>query len=93
MREVARTSKGGYFMAIKAAKNKHRSPFLLTRTPQNEWTAKRFVFGRAQPRCSSLPEAETPQQMSSVLLDHFVPPQGTLLPPRPGADHIRRPPP
>jgi len=79
-------------MAIKAAKNKHMSPFLLTRTPQNVWTGKRFVFGRAQPRCSSLPEAETPQQMSSVLLDHFVPPKAPFYPPPRLRPHKTAPP-
>jgi len=78
MREVAGTSKRGYFKAIKAAKNKHWSSFLLTATPQSLWTAKRFAYGRAQPRFPSLPGAETPLQMNRVLLDHcwaaFSPP-------------------
>ena len=33
MQEVASTSKAEYFKAIKAAKNKHWSSFLLTATP------------------------------------------------------------
>jgi len=33
LREVASTSKAGYFKAIKAAKNKHWSSFLMTATP------------------------------------------------------------
>jgi len=81
MREVAGTSKAGYFKAIKAAKNKHWSSFLLTATPQSLWTAKRFAYGRAQPRFPSLPGAETPQQMNSVLLDHFFPPKDPFSPP------------
>jgi len=60
----------GYFKAIKAAKNKHWSSFLLAATSQSLWTAKRFAYGRAQPRFPSLPGAETPQQMNTVLLDH-----------------------
>ena len=43
MREIAGTSKAGYFKAIKAAKNKHWSSFLLAVTPQSLWTAKRFA--------------------------------------------------
>jgi len=81
MREVAGTSKRGYFKAIKAAKNKHWSSFLLTATPQSLWTAKRFAYGRAQPRFPSLPGAETPQQMNKVLLDHFFPPKEPFSPP------------
>jgi len=80
MREVAGTSKAGYFKAIKAAKNKHGSSFLLTATPQSLWTAKRFAYGRAQPRFPSLPGAETPQQMNNVLLDHFFPPKEPFSP-------------
>jgi len=71
MREVAGSSKAGYFKAIKAAKNKHWSSCLLTATPQSLWTAKRFAYGRAQPRCPSLPGAETLQQMNDLLLEHF----------------------
>jgi len=81
MREVARSSKAGYFKAIKAAQSKHSSSFLLTATPQSLWKAKRFAKGRAQPRFPSPPGAETPQQMNSVLLAHFFPPKEPLLPP------------
>jgi len=74
MREIAGSSKAGYFKAIKAAKSKHWSSFLLTATPQSLWTAKRFAYGLAQRRFPSLPGAETPQQMNSVLLEDFFPP-------------------
>jgi len=80
-REVAGSSKAGYFKAIKAAKSKHWSSVLLTATPQSLWTAKRFAYGRAQPRFPSLPGAETPQQMNSVLLEHFFPPKEPFCPP------------
>jgi len=83
MREVAGTSKAGYFKAIKAAKNKHGSSFLLAPTPQSLWTAKRFAYGRAQPLFPSLPGAETLQQMNNVLLEHFFPPKEPFsAPPR-----------
>ena len=78
---IAGTSKAGYFKAIKAAKNEHRSSFLLTATPQSLWTAKRFAYGRAQPRFPFLPGPETPQQMKNVLLDHFFPPKEPFSPP------------
>jgi len=81
MREVAGTSKAGYFKAIKTAKNKHWSSFLLAATPQSLWTAKRFAYGPAQPRFPSLLGAETPQQMNNVLLDHFFPPKEPFSPP------------
>ena len=81
MREVAGTSKGGYFKAVKGAKNKHWFSFLLTATPQSLWTATRFAFGRAQPRFPSLPVAETLQQINNVLLDHFFPPKEPFSPP------------
>jgi len=73
MREVAGTSKSGYFKAIKTAKNNAWSSFLLAATPQSLWTAKMFAYGRAQPQFPSLPGAETPLQMNNVLLDHFFP--------------------
>ena len=83
MREVAGTSKAGYFKAFKAAKNKHWSSFLLAATPQSLWTAKRFAYGRAQPHFPSLPGAESPLQMNEVLLDHFFPPKEPFsAPPR-----------
>ena len=81
MREVAGPSKAGYFKAIKAAKNKHWSSFLLTATPQSLWKAKRFAYRRAQPRFPSLPRAETPLQMTNVLLDYFFPPKEPFSPP------------
>ena len=81
MREIASTSKAWYFKAIKAAKNKDWSAFLLAATPQGVWTAKRLAYGRAQPRFPSLPEAETPQQMNNVRLDHFFPPKEPFSPP------------
>jgi len=81
MREVAGTSKAGYFKANKAAKNKHWSSVLLAATPQSLWTAKRFAYGHAQPCFPSLPGAETPIQTNNVLLDHFFPPKEPFSPP------------
>ena len=92
MREVAGTSNAGYFKAIKAAKNKYWSSFLLTATPQNLWMAKRFAYGRAQPYFPSLPGAETPQQMNDVLLDHFFPPKELFAPPPRLRPHRTAPP-
>ena len=54
---------------------------MLAPTPQTLWTAKKFAYGRAQPRFPSLPGAETPQQMNNVLLDHFFPPKEPFSPP------------
>jgi len=81
MRDIAGTSKAGYFKAIKAAKKKHWSTFLLAATPESLWTAKRFAYCRAQPRFPSLPGAETPVQMNNVLLNHFFPPKEPFSPP------------
>jgi len=81
LRDMATTSKAGYFKVIKTAKNKHWSSFLLNATPQTLWTAKKFVYARAPPRFPSLPGAETPQQMNEVLLDHFFPLKEAFYPP------------
>jgi len=92
MREVAGASKAMYFKPIKAAKNKHWSSFLLAATPQSLWTAKPFASGRAQPRFPSVPGAETPLQMNSVLLDHFFPPKEPFRPPPRLRPHKSAPP-
>jgi len=60
LRDLAHISKAGYFRAIKTAKNKHWSSFLLGATPQSLSTAKKFAYDRAPPRFPSLPVAETP---------------------------------
>jgi len=92
MREIAGTSKAGYFKAIKAAKNKHWSSFLLAATPQSLWTAKRFAYRHAQPRFPSLPGAETPLQMNDVHLNHFFPPKEPFSPPPRRRPHKSAPP-
>jgi len=74
--------RSGYFKAIKLAKNKHWSSFLLSATPQNIWTAKKFASGRAPAHCPSLPGAETPQQMNEALLGHFFPHKAAFPPAR-----------
>jgi len=79
--EAMSASKKWYFKAIKAAKARHWSAFLLGATPQTLWTAKRFAFGRAPPRFPSLPGGETSQQMNEVLLDHIFPPRPAFSPP------------
>ena len=72
--------KAGYFKAFKTAKDKHCFAFLLAATPQSLWTAKRFAYGRAQPRFPSLRGAETPLQMNNVLVGHFFPPKEPFSP-------------
>jgi len=81
LRDVTHVSKAGYFNAIKSAKNKHWSSFLLEATPQSLWTAKFFTSGRAPARFPSLPEAENPEQRNKVLLDHFFYPREAFCPP------------
>ena len=81
LRDVAHISQAGYFKAIKTAKNKHWSSFLLSAPPQTLWTAKWFAYGRPPPRFPSLPGAETPQQMNNVLLDDSFPPKEPFSPP------------
>jgi len=61
LRDVANISKVGYFKAIKTAKNKHWSSFLLGATPQSLWTAKRLAHGHTPPCLPYLPGAEIPQ--------------------------------
>lgn len=82
----------GYFKAIKAAKNEHWSCFLLTATTQNVWTAKSCAYGLAQLRFPSLPWAETPPQMNSVLLDNCFPPNEQFAPPPRLRPHSSAPP-
>ena len=81
LQDVANISKAAYFKAIKTAKNKHWSSFLLRATPQTLWMAKRFPYGRAPSPFPSLPGAETPQQMNEVLLDYFPPSKEPFSPP------------
>ena len=81
LQDVAHVSKAAYFKAIKAAKNKHWSSFLLNATPQSLWTAKRFAYGPTPLRFPSLPGAETPQEMNKVLPDNFSPPKEPFSPP------------
>jgi len=45
LQDVAYISQAEYFKAIKTAKNKHWSSFLLSATPQTRLTAKRFHYG------------------------------------------------
>jgi len=92
MWEIAGTSNAGYFKAIKAAKNKHWSSFLLASTPQSLWMAERFAYGRAQPRFPSLPGAETPLQMNDIHLNHFFPPKEPFSPPARLRPHKSAPP-
>jgi len=92
LRETANISRTGYLKAIKVAKNKNWSSFLLSATPQNLWMAKRFASGRAPPCFPSLPGAETPQQMNEALLSHFFPPKAPFCPPPRLRPHSSTPP-
>jgi len=91
LRDVASMSKAGYFKAIKGAKNKHWSSFLLDATPQSLWTAKRLAYARAPPRFPSPLGAETPGQMNKILLDYFFPLREAFSPP-PRLRHHRKAP-
>jgi len=82
LRDLASTSQKEYLKAIKTAKNKHWSSFLLEATPQTRWTAKKFADGRTQPRFPWLAGAHTLQEMNEVLQDHFFPPKEAFSPPR-----------
>ena len=92
LRATANISRTRYSNAIKVVKNKHWSTFLLSATPPNLWTAKRFALGRALPHFPSLPGAETPRQRAEALLSHFFPPQPTFSPPRRLRPHNSTPP-
>ena len=73
--QVARLSRNGYFKAIRRAKASYLSSFLAKTTPQNIWTAKKFVSPRKTYRFPSLPEADSPVTINQALLDHFFPPR------------------
>ena len=92
LRETVNLSRAGYFKAIKVAKNKHWSSFLLSATPKNLWTAKRFAIGRAPPCFPSLPGAETLQQMNEALLGHFFRLKALFSPPPRLRPHTSTPP-
>ena len=81
LRETANISRTGYFKAIEIATNKHWSSFLLSATPQNLWTAKRFASGRAPRPFPSLLRAESRQQMYEARIGHFFPPKAGFSPP------------
>jgi len=70
---LARQSKLGYFKAIKKVKSAYWADFLAKTSPQNIWTAKKFVAPRKTPRFPSLPEASHPVAINKALLDHFFP--------------------
>ena len=70
---MARHSRNGYFKAIKRAKATYWSSFLARTTPQNIWTAKKFVSPRKTPWFPFLPEADSPATINQALLDHFFP--------------------
>src|SRR5712664_595366 len=74
-RAIAKLSKQGYFKAIKAAKAAHWKSLLVSTTPRSIWTVKKLAFGKSPPRFPSLPEASTPLEMNSALLQHFFPPR------------------
>jgi len=92
LRDMTNISRMRYFKAIKAEKNKHWSSFLLSSTPLNLWTAKRFASRRAPPHFPSLPGTETPQQMNKALLGHFFPPKAPFSPPPRLRPHASTPP-
>ena len=73
--QMARLSRNGYFKPIKRAKATYSSSFLAKTTPQNIWTAKKFVSPRKTPRFPSLPEAYSPVAINQALLNHFFPPR------------------
>ena len=63
---------------IKRARATYWSAFLARTTPQDIWTAKKFVAPRKTPRFPALPGADTPASINSALLDHFFPPKPAL---------------
>ena len=73
--QMARLSTNRYFKAIKRVKATYCSSFLAKTTPQNIWTAKKFVSPRKTPRFPSLPDADSPVTINQALLDHFFPPR------------------
>ena len=83
---LARLSKLGYFKAIKRAKFSYWSSFLAKTSTQNIWTAKQYVAPRKTPRFPTLPGADTPTSINSVLLQHFFPPK----PPPPARGRLSR---
>src|SRR5205807_1421625 len=71
----ARTSKRSYFKATKKAKAEHWKDFLSRVDTKTLWTAKRLAEGRDTDKFPSFPDASSPADLNSSLLDHFFPPK------------------
>ena len=72
---LARLSRQGYFKAIKKAKDSHWTDFLARMTPDNIWTAKKFVTQCKTPRFADLPGASSPVEINKALLHPTLPPR------------------
>ena len=70
---LARLSRQGYFNAIRKAKNSHWAEFLAKTTPNNIWTAKRFVAPGKIPPYPELPAADSRLRSTKPSLTIFSP--------------------
>src|SRR5437588_5133072 len=71
----ARTTKRLYFKAIQRAKAEHWKAFLSKVDSKTVWTAKRLAEGRDSDKFPSFPDATSPADLNSSLLNHFFPPK------------------
>lgn len=84
----AKLSRNGYFKAIKRARSPCWLSFLARTTPQNIWTAKKFIAPRKSPYFLSLPDADSRVAINHALYGYFFPlipqaPQKGRLTPHP----------
>ena len=78
--QLARLSRNGYFKSIKRERATYWLSLLARTTPQNIWTAKKFVVPRKTPRFPALLGANLPASINHALLDQFFPPRPTPPP-------------
>src|SRR5205807_5766598 len=77
----ARTAKRVYFKKIPKAKAEHWKAFLASVDSKTVWRVKRLAEGRDSDKFLSFPDASSPVDLNSSLLNHFFPPKPPSLSP------------
>src|SRR5207253_1580885 len=75
----ARATRNTYLKAIKKAKAEHWKAFLSRVDSKTVWTAKRLAEGRDYDKFPSFPDASSPADLNSSLLDYFFPPKSPSI--------------
>jgi hypothetical protein len=64
-----------YITAIAAAKKEYWNSFLTNATPNEVWAVKRMKTSTKADLLPSFPDAASPDQVASSLINHFFPPR------------------